>query len=193
MILIKLKIVIAFICLLFFSDACTQPKERNTRPPFFDSSKTDLATYRSTFLNNLTSPSGFVNDYENIFSESEEKILDSLIAAFQGATAIEITVLTLDSTATARDNFDDLTLQIGNKWGLGKNNGNNAILVGISKGHRRIRIHNGYGIEKIFSDEETKKVIDDFIIPEFKNANFYQGTLNGLHEIVRALKQKIKK
>lgn len=157
----------------------------------FDGAKTDIDTYRKGFLKILPSPSGYVNDFENIFSENEESILDSLIAAFEATTTIEIALVTLDSSATARDNFDDLTLQIANQWGVGKKAENNGILIGISKGHRRIRIQNGYGIEKILSDEETKKIIEEYFIPEFKATNFYQGTLKGLNEMMRVLKDKI--
>ena len=36
----------------------------------------------------------------------------------------------------------------------------NGILIGISKGYRKIRIQNENGIEKIITDEETKSIIE---------------------------------
>ncbi|QNA46019.1 TPM domain-containing protein [Lacibacter sediminis] len=187
----KVQIAVVSIFFLSFSSAFSQSTSRSANVPVFDGAKTDIDTYRKGFLKILPSPSGYVNDFENLFSENEESILDSLIAAFEAATTIEIALVTLDSSATARDNFDDLTLQIANRWGVGKKAENNGILIGISKGHRRIRIQNGYGIEKILSDEETKKIIEEYFIPEFKASNFYQGTLKGLNEMMRVLKDKI--
>jgi uncharacterized protein len=189
----KKKIDVILIFFLAFSSGYSQSPNRSGTATSFDSTRTDLSTYRSTFLKNLPPPSGYVNDYENLFSDLEERYLDSLIAAFDSTTTIQFALVTIDSSATTRDNFDNLTLQIANRWGVGQKNANNGILIGISKGHRRIRIQNGYGIEKILSDEETKKIIEEYFIPEFKGTNFYQGTLNGLTEMIRLLKEKIDK
>lgn len=192
--LAKFQIAMVFIFFLSATHAFSQSREKNVSLPLvFDSSKTDLATYRNIFLKNLPSPYSYVNDYENVFSETEERILDSLIVEFEAATTIEIALITLDSSASKKDDFDDLTLQIGNKWGVGNKGEDNGIFIGISKGHRRIRIHNGYGIVKILSDQETKKIIEEYFIPEFRAANFYKGTLSGLNEMMRVLKDKLKK
>lgn len=185
----KVQTALFFIFLLA-SSACSQSTNREANVPVFDSTKTDLDTFRKTFLKNLPSPVGYVNDYENVFSESEERILDSLIAAFEAATTIEIALVTLDSSATARDNFDDLTLQIAKQWGVGKKETDNGVLIGISTGHRKMRIQNGYGIEKILSDGETKEIIDNFFLPEFKAGNLYNGAIKGLNELIRILSSR---
>jgi uncharacterized protein len=67
---------------------------------------------------------------------------------------------------------------------LEKKNKNNGIVIGLSKGHRTIRISNGYGIEPILSDKETKKIIDEIIIPEFKNERYYEGIRKGILKII---------
>jgi uncharacterized protein len=70
---------------------------------------------------------------------------------------------------------------------LEKKEKNNGILILISTGHRRIRISNGYGIEKILSDTETKEIIDTIILPEFRNGEYFNGTKKG----IIALKDKL--
>ena len=42
---------------------------------------------------------------------------------------------------------------------------------GISIDLRKIRVSKGYGIEKELSDRETKKIIYEIVIPEFKKGN----------------------
>lgn len=81
-------------------------------------------------------------------------------------------------------------MHIAQTWKIGKAEKDNGILIGISKGYRRIRIQNGNGIEKIITDEETKKIIENYFIPEFKKGEYYKGTLNGLREIINVLKSK---
>jgi uncharacterized protein len=183
----QLRTTIVFIFFLSFSSACCQSTSRNGNVIVFDSAKTDISTYRKEFLKNLPAPSRYVNDYENVFSENEERVLDSLIAAFEAATTIEIALVTLDSTATERDNFDDLTLQIAKQWGVGKKETDNGVLIGVSIGHRKMRIQNGYGIEKILSDSETKEITDNYFIPDIKSGKLYSGTLKGLNQLMRIL------
>ena len=131
---------------------------------------------------------GWTSDYEHIFTSEQISELDSIIGKFEQETTNEIAIITIDSSWTTKERFDSLVLTIANDWGVGKKGLNNGIVIGISTGLRKIRINNGYGIETKLTDAETKKVIDDIILPEFKNGNYFKGTKNG----VLALMQKIR-
>ena len=133
-------------------------------------------------------PLGWTSDYENIFTLSQIKELDSIIANFEKETSNEIAIVTIDSSSTTSEEFDNLILTISNDWGVGKKGLNNGILIGISTGLRKIRISNGYGIETKLTDAETKKIIDEVIIPEFKNAKFFEGTKNGLLTLMQKIR-----
>lgn len=140
-----------------------------------------------SFWTNLPDPKGWINDFENLFTIIEEKNLDSIISAYNKLTGVQITIVTLDTSSTPKEKFDDLTLHISKTWGVGEKGKNNGILIGISHGFRQMRIQNGYGIEKRISDSHTKQIIDDYFIPGFKNADYYKGTLNGLNKIIEHL------
>jgi uncharacterized protein len=139
-------------------------------------------------LYNIPQPKGYVNDYEKIFSYTEIEFLDSVIKDFEKKTTIQIAIVSIDTTMISNDKFDDYTLQMLRTWGVGQKDKNNGILIGISLEYRRIRIQNGYGIEKILSDKETKQIIDSNFIPRFKEGKIYEGTLNGLNAIIQKLK-----
>lgn len=127
------------------------------------------------------------NDFAGIFTNSEVLTLDSIVIAYEKSTTIEIVIVTFDSTWITKDNFDKFVLKIHNSWGVGKVGSNNGIVIGICTGLRRIRISNGYGIENKISDEETKKIMDHFIIPEFRKANFFEGIRKGLLALISRL------
>ncbi len=133
-------------------------------------------------------PLGWTSDYENIFSTEQILELDSMINVFEKETTNEIAIVTIDSSWTTAEKFDSLILTIHNNWGVGKKNANNGILIGVSTGLRKIRISNGYGIEQKLTDFETKKIIDNFIIPEFKQANFFNGTKKGVLELMKKMR-----
>jgi uncharacterized protein len=133
-------------------------------------------------------PIGWTNDFEHIFSNSQINELDSIISSFEKQTTNEIAIVSIDSSCTTKEQFDSLILKIGNDWGVGKKGINNGIVIGISTRLRKIRISNGYGIEAKLTDAETKKIIDDIILPEFKKGNYFEGIKKGLI----ALMQKVR-
>ena len=138
----------------------------------------------------LPEPHGYVNDFEALFSESEQQILYSLLEDFEERTSIQIAVITIDTSMTTIDSLEAFTLKIGNYWGVGQKDKNNGVVIGISQAYRKISIQNGYGIEKILSDAETKEIIDTAFIPSFRDANYFKGTLTGLKSLMKILEER---
>lgn len=159
------SILLMVFCLVL--TACGQTKEENS---------------------NLPKPKGFINDFENLLTDQQEEYLDSLITDYEKQAKIEIAIVTIDSSMTSAETFDNYTLELANYWGVGKKDLDNGVLIGVSSTLRRIRIQNGFGIEEILSDEETKKIIDAFFIPNFKNGDYFEGIKLGTIEIMEKLK-----
>lgn len=141
------------------------------------------------FRDSFPQPTGYVNDYENIFSATEENVLDSLIGYIEKSDSLQIAVISFDTSMVEKDSLDDLTLRIANEWGVGHKNKNNGITIGICIGHRRIRIQNGFGIEPILTNDETKKIIDTVFIPAFADRQFFKGTFDGINALVVQIKR----
>ncbi len=133
-------------------------------------------------------PVGWMNDFEGIFSKEESEFIDSLCAAFEKETSIEIVLVTIDSTFVTIDNFDNYITRLGNFWKVGKKGKDNGIIIGLCTGISKIRISNGYGIEKRMSDSETKMIIDRFILPSFRQNNYFDGVKKGIAEIMKKLR-----
>jgi len=151
-----------------------------------------LQQYRQAFWDSLPEPHGWVNDFEALYSDEENRSLDSVISVFKARTNIEIAIVTVDTNFIEKEKFDDLALHIANTWKVGEKEKDNGIVITISRGYRRIRIQNGYGIEKLITDEETKAIIDNYFIPDFKAGNYYNGTLTGLTKLTELLDTKLK-
>lgn len=130
---------------------------------------------------------GFINDFEGIFSEKEVAVLDSIVSDCEAKTGMEIAVVSLNSSYTTKEEFDDYTLQLTNHWGVGKKDLDNGILIGISSELRKLRIQNGNGIEKILSDAETQMIVDSVFIPNFKENAYFKGTKEGILAIIEKL------
>lgn len=133
-------------------------------------------------------PNSWISDNERIFTFEQIDTLNSIIAKYETETTNEIAVVTIDSSWVTTEDFNSLVLAIHNYWGIGKKDKNNGIVIGLSAKLRRIRISNGYGIETKLSDSETKKIMDDIIIPYFKEGNYFEGVRKGLLAIFQKLR-----
>lgn len=185
---LKYLSILTFSILTVTATASCQVKKDKDRNATIDKAQ----TFRQLLWDSLPKPIGYVNDYENIYSDREEEVLDSLIKAFENKTTIQIANITIDTSMTTKDSLDALTLHFGNTWGVGQEGENNGVTIGISRGYRRMRIQNGYGIEKNLTDEETKQIIDTAFIPSFRDAKYFEGTFNGLVELMNILGQRYK-
>jgi uncharacterized protein len=136
----------------------------------------------------LPDRTGFVNDFEGLFSNLQKYALDSFINRTFISDSIELCIITIDSTMVTDEYFNDFILKIHNAWGIGKEVNKKGILIGISAGYKRIRISNGYGIENILSDEQTSQILKDYFFPYYKKGDYFEGTLNGLKAITTKLK-----
>ncbi|MCR5860996.1 TPM domain-containing protein [Flavobacterium sp. J372] len=145
-----------------------------------------------SFWQTLPNPVNWTSDFEKLFTPEEEAVLNTLVADFEKKTSVEIAVITIRTSATPHEKFDELALHIANKWAVGKPNKNNGILILISKGHRRIRIETGLAIEQLISDLEVSKIIEENFIPNYKNGNYFEGTKSGLSELIKLYLQKTK-
>lgn len=134
---------------------------------------------------------GWVNDFEDLFTKRQKQRMERAIAKFERETTIEIAVATLSNDFATADSFENYTLRLGNYWGVGKAGKNNGILIALSTRLRRIRIHNGYGIEEIITNEETKTIIEDYITPYYKKGKHYKGTYKGIISLMKLLRSKM--
>ena len=137
---------------------------------------------------NFPAPTGYVSDFENVFSVQERKVLDSMLTAYEKETTVEIGVVTLHDKYAGIGNFDSLVTAIHNEWGVGKKEKNNGVLLAICMPLRKMRISTGRGIEKVLTDEEAKKIIEENMVPEFRNAKYFEGTRKGLVAVMNELR-----
>lgn len=130
---------------------------------------------------------GFVNDFEEIFTQDQIKELNDIISKHETETTNEIVIVTITSFEPYETLFD-YSLDLANYWGIGKKDKDNGVAIVFGQKIRQIRIQVGYGLENKLKDEEAKKIIDDIIIPEFKKGDFYTGIKNGLIAIIKEIK-----
>ncbi|TDQ28155.1 uncharacterized protein CLV82_2967 [Zeaxanthinibacter enoshimensis] len=136
---------------------------------------------------NFPEPIGIINDYGQIFTESQRTELTKILYNYDIETTRQIVVVTIDSIKPY-NNIQKYATDLGNNWGVGTAEKDNGLTIVVCNHCRQIGIATGSGTEKILTDEICKYVIDQTIIPEFKNGNFYDGIKKGVAELIEKWK-----
>ncbi|MCS7245213.1 MAG: TPM domain-containing protein [candidate division WOR-3 bacterium] len=125
-------------------------------------------------------PIGFVNDYANILNENQKSELENQLVKLEKNTTIELAVAIFDSIGYPIEEYANLLFE---KWGIGKKEKDNGILIVLSIKEKSVRIEVGYGLEEIITDGIAGEIIRKSMIPYFKEGNFYLGLKSGIEEI----------
>ena len=183
-----IKIILNFFILIFFLSC------KNEKPtPISTVTDTDTTIHtipKRLFFDSFPPPTGYINDYENVFTVTEKDTLAGIIKQFEKETTIQIAVITFDTVMTTAAGLDALTFKVANAWGVGQKGKDNGVLIGLSKHLKKIRIENGKGISRIFSDAETKQLMDEDFIPLFKQGKYFNGVKTGLLMLMKKLRLK---
>jgi uncharacterized protein len=85
------------------------------------------------------------------------------------------------------DEINYFAAQLGEKWGVGKQGADNGCVVLLSMDDRKIAIQNGYGLEATLTDAMSRRIIEQVILPEFRNYDYYSGLDKGTTAIIQLL------
>lgn len=132
---------------------------------------------------NLPESIGIINDFGQIFTESQRTELTKILYDYDIKTTRQIVVVTVDSIKPYTE-IQKYATDLGQKWGVGSSEKDNGLVIVLCNPIREIGIATGIGTEKILTDEVCKMVIDSTIIPEFKNEKYYAGIKSGVTELI---------
>lgn len=131
-----------------------------------------------------------LNDLESLFNSTEAEKLQEILMDFKKETGIEISIFTIGSGFTTKENFENFTLGLTN---FSSSTSDRKMNVNISKEFRRIRIHNSTELIKLISDEEVKAKVDAFFVSSFKEGKYFEGTFFGVKSLMELIQSKLKK
>lgn len=126
---------------------------------------------------------GLINDYEAIIGDHLGKMIQ-LATEVEKKTGIELVVVVINNTKPLLP--ENYAFYLFNKWKLGKKD-HRAILILVSMYERRIETEIGYGLEKYITEEETEKLLDEVIVPYFKQSKYGEGLYEGLKVLAEKL------
>lgn len=128
---------------------------------------------------------GFVTDAAGVLDADREAAMEADLEAYARDTSNEIAVLVVPNLGG--DDIAEAAVEVGRKWGVGGRQNDNGILILLSYEDRQVFIATGYSLEGAVPDLIAKGVIEEDMLPAFRDGDF----ADGLEEGVDSLKKHI--
>ena len=131
-----------------------------------------------------------VTDLAGVLTQEQSAGLEEKLRQFEISDSTQIAVLIIPSLEG--EPLEDYSVRVATEWRLGQKGRDNGALLLIAMKERRIRIEVGYGLEPSLTDALSRRIIENEILPSFRQGDFYQGIdagVNGIMEVVRGVYQ----
>ncbi len=133
-------------------------------------------------VNNLS------HQFPGFLSAEEQNNLEQKLDLFSDSTSNQIAIVIVDDLLGLEP--EQYATHIGDKWGVGKKDKRNGIVILVKpsggQGERKVFIAVGYGLEGVIPDITANHIVEEEIMPHFKNKDFYGG-LNAATDVLMSL------
>jgi uncharacterized protein len=149
-------------------------------------------TQRNAYPQNIPErsvPPKLVNDFAGLLTGEEVNVLERKLVSFNDSTSTQIAIVIVkDLNGYAPS---DYAQRLGEKWGVGQKGRNNGILILVktktdTKGE--VQIATGYGVEGPIPDLACLDIVNNEILPSFRNGDYYGGLSNATNTIMSLAK-----
>jgi uncharacterized protein len=128
---------------------------------------------------------GRVVDAANVLPADVETRLDQKLAALETQSRRQLVVVTLPDLQGYE--ISDYGYQLGRAWGIGSKEKNDGALLIVAPKERKLRIEVGYGLEGVLTDGLSSLIINQQIVPKFKEGDIPGGIEAGADAIIHQL------
>lgn len=143
------------------------------------------------FIRPLPVPHQTVNDFSKFLSLSEKQWLEKEQVDYYRRTGNALVFISLESLTDPKTKkeytIEEAALLYFNKWGIGDKIKNNGVVLMVSRNPRGVRIQVGTGLEAILTNETCQQIVDNNLVPNFKQGLFFTGIKEAVEKIEERL------
>jgi uncharacterized protein len=128
---------------------------------------------------------GRVVDQTGTLSPAQQATLEQTLATFEARKGAQVAVLIVPTTAP--EAIEQFSIRVADKWKLGRKKVDDGAILIVAKEDRATRIEVGYGLEGVLTDLTSRRIIDETVLPRFRNQDFYGGITAGVDQIIHVV------
>ena len=114
-----------------------------------------------------------VTDLTGTLDAGQRAALEQKLADLEARKGSQIAVLVVESTRP--ETVEQYAVRVFERWKLGRKGVDDGVLLLVAKNDRQLHIEVGYGLEGAIPDAIAKRIIEQDIVPLFKQGNFNGG------------------
>lgn len=126
-----------------------------------------------------------VTDLTGTLTAGEQADLEQKLQAFEARKGAQIAVLVVATTQP--EEIEQYSIRVVEQWKLGRAKPDDGVLVLLAKDDRATRIEVGYGLEGALTDATSNRIIDETMIPLFRQGQYYAGLSAGVDQVIRVV------
>jgi uncharacterized protein len=126
-----------------------------------------------------------VTDLTGTLTAAQQSALEEKLAAFEARKGAQIAVLILPTTEP--EDIAQFGVRLLESWKLGRKGIDDGAALIVAKQDRAVRIEVQYGLEGVLTDALSNRIIDDAIVPLFKQGDFAGGINAGVDQMMRVV------
>lgn len=123
-----------------------------------------------------------VTDLTGTFDATSAGELEARLAALEQEKGSQIAVLLVPTTQP--ESIEQYALRVAETWKLGREKIDDGVLFLVAKDDRTLRIEVGYGLEGAIPDAIAKRVIEEIVVPRFRDGDFVGGVGAGADALI---------
>lgn len=131
----------------------------------------------------------YVMDKAGVFKAGEGARLAERLRNYEEATTNQVVVVIM-RRVPGGERMEDFTLRAANMWGVGQKGQDNGVVFFVFPEDRQMRIEVGTGLETLLTDEASVEIIEEVVIPAFREGDLAGGVVKGVDGILEALQGK---
>jgi uncharacterized protein len=126
-----------------------------------------------------------VTDQTGTLTSEQRSALEQTLRAFEEKKGSQISVLIIPTTQP--ETIEQYSIRVVEQWKLGRKRVDDGVLLIIAKVDRTLRIEVGYGLEGVLTDATSNRIINEVIVPRFRQGDFYGGIAAGIDSIMNVI------
>ena len=126
-----------------------------------------------------------ITDLTNTLSSQQQQALEQKLWALDASKGARIAILIVPTTEP--ETIEEYSVRAASTRKLGREKVDDGVLLVIAKNDRAIRIEVGYGVEGALPDVIANRIINQVILPRFREGDVFGGIDAAVDRIVAVL------
>ena len=127
----------------------------------------------------------YISDVGNLVGAEARRSVNDALYALRQQTGAEVVVAVVPSIGDM--SIEEFSEKLFTRWGIGKSDKDNGVLILIAPEQRVARITTGYGVEGVLPDISAKKIVERSIVANMKRDDLDAAVVASARDVANVL------